>query len=175
MKRIRKGVSSVFSNVLLILITVIGMTALFSFSTNFFSDFQSRQGSAVFEGLSLSDTWYHNNTEFTDGNGTNFHSQAIILNYYNYGKIDLKINQVYINGTPARARNGTPGFYILTTQNGEPVDIDNIGKVDFIDFIEIPVGEFGSIILDENLAPDHELSIKIITERNALYEMKIRR
>ena len=82
--RSRKAVSPVLSTVLMILITVIGMSALFAFFVNYARDFQVGSGSAVRESLVIEDTWIK-----LDG-------QAEIW-VYNVGKVDLKITAVYIN------------------------------------------------------------------------------
>ena len=165
MSRLRKGISSVFSNVLLILITVLGMTALFSFTTHYVTEFQLRQGSAIMEGLINDDYWFNKSINFPEGN-----SSGIILNLYNFGIVGLSIKQIFIDGVPAN-------FFAIPELNGEPVDYPELEKartdpnraVYQVDSIEIRIGEHGSLILN-NTSIRGKYNIKIFTERNSKFE-----
>jgi flagellin-like protein len=143
----RKGLSSVFSTVFLIMITVLGMATLFSFTTHYFTEFQLRNGRAIMEG-----------------------SKGIIINFYNFGKQDLSIKQIYIDGMPV-------DFFTLSDLNGEPVDNDNIntGTVYQTDSIQINIEEHGSLILKKDASIGVAYNIKIFTERNSKFEFKVRR
>lgn len=80
----RKGLSPVLSTVLMILVVIIGMSALFGFFVNYARDFQTGSGSAVLESMVIEDAW------FTKPEGPQ-------IWVYNVGKVSLKITSVYVN------------------------------------------------------------------------------
>jgi flagellin-like protein len=86
--RNKRGVSPVVSAVIMILVVMIGMSALFAFFVNYSEDFQSGSGSAVLEAMTVEDLW------FKDGS-------TVEVWVYNYGKVDLKLSSIYVNDNPA--------------------------------------------------------------------------
>jgi len=74
----------VLSTVLMILVTIIGMSVLFGFFVNYAKDFQVGSGSAVRESLVIEDVCF---------NGTR-HAEVWV---YNVGKIDLTVSAVYVD------------------------------------------------------------------------------
>jgi hypothetical protein len=102
MKRLlksKRAVSQVFTTVLLILLVVSGMTVVFAFLVSYVQDFQTGQGSAVLENFAFENIWFK---------GTN----EIEVTIYNYGKIDLNIQSIYIDGLAF-------GFSIKNYDNNE--------------------------------------------------------
>lgn len=88
MKRLlksKRAVSAVFTTVLLILLVVSGMTIVFAFLVSYVEDFQTGQGSAVLENFAFENIWFKNTNE-------------IEITIYNYGKIDLNIKSIHIDG-----------------------------------------------------------------------------
>jgi flagellin-like protein len=81
----KKGVSPVVSAVIMILIVMIGMSALFAFFVNYSRDFQLGSGSAVLESLTVEDVWFK-----SSGN-------VVELWVYNFGKVDVTITDVYVD------------------------------------------------------------------------------
>ncbi|MHA1543132.1 MAG: hypothetical protein ACTSQH_09165 [Candidatus Hodarchaeales archaeon] len=157
----RKGISTVLSDVLLILVTVLGMTALFAFTTGYFANFQEKQGSAIMEGLVQEDYWFSDNIDFPEK------APGIILNYYNYGKIELTITSLHYNNKPV-------DIYTLINHIGDPADIDNIvDGVLQVASIEIPQGQHVSIILKEKMTSGDESTLIIFTERTSVFEFWI--
>jgi archaellum component FlaF (FlaF/FlaG flagellin family) len=82
--RNKRGVSPVISAVIMMLVVMIGMSALFAFFVNYSRDFQEGGGSAVFESMTVEDIWFKNQT-------------TVELWVYNYGKVDLKISSIYVD------------------------------------------------------------------------------
>jgi len=80
----RRALSPVLSTVLMILVTIIGMSVLFGFFVNYAKDFQVGSGSAVRESLVIEDVCF---------NGTR-HAEVWV---YNVGKIDLTVSAVYVD------------------------------------------------------------------------------
>ena len=81
----KKGVSPVVSAVIMILIVMIGMSALFAFFVNYSRDFQLGSGSAVLESMTVEDLWFENST-------------SVAIWVYNFGKVNVTITDVYVDG-----------------------------------------------------------------------------
>jgi len=84
----RRALSPVLSTVLMILVTIIGMSVLFGFFVNYAKDFQLGSGSAVRESLVIEDVWFIKGAD-----------QAQVA-VYNVGKIDLTVSAVYVDDKP---------------------------------------------------------------------------
>lgn len=80
----KKGVTPVVSAVIMMLVVMIGMSALFAFFVNYSRDFQIGSGSGVLEAVTVEDLWFK---------GEN----TVEIWLYNFGKVDLKISSVYVN------------------------------------------------------------------------------
>jgi flagellin-like protein len=93
--RSRKALSPVLSTVLMILVTIIGMSVLFAFFVNYARDFQLGSGSAVRESLVIEDVGFIK--------GTN----QVEVWVYNVGKVDLKIAAFYIDDSWASIDSGS--------------------------------------------------------------------
>ena len=99
-----RAISPIFSNILLILIIVLGMSFAFAFLTGYVTDFQLGQGSAIMELLEYEDVWFQN-------------PNLINVTLYNYGKADVTVLSVYIDGLQANFTNGyTDDFLELATE-----------------------------------------------------------
>lgn len=133
-----RGISPIFSNILLILIIVLGMSFAFAYLTGYVTDFQLGQGSAIMELLEFEDVWFRNKTQ-------------IDVTLYNYGKADVTVLSVYLDGLQANFDNG---------------DTD--------DFLALAIEEHGSIRiypphpLEENIV--YKIKIRIVTERGSAFD-----
>jgi flagellin-like protein len=85
----KRAISPVFSTVILVLIVVIGMSAVFSFFVGYVSDYQSGRGSAVMELLEIEDVFFN----------TTDHSSVDVW-LYNYGEIEVELESVFVNWLP---------------------------------------------------------------------------
>ena len=81
----RRAVSPVLSTVILVLIVVIGMSAVFAFFVDYVRDYQMGRGSAVKELMEIEDVF------FAD-------VDVVEVWLYNYGDIDLTVDAAYVNG-----------------------------------------------------------------------------
>ena len=107
--RSRRGLSPVLSAVLMIMVTIIGMSVLFAFFVNYAKDFQLGSGSAVRESLVIEDVWFIN-------------EQPAQVWVYNVGKIDLTVSAVYVNDRPVSsfaAVDVAVGAHELLLLNGD--------------------------------------------------------
>jgi flagellin-like protein len=94
MKRVsksKKAVSPVIATVLMILITMIGMTLLFAFVSSYSENYKAGVGSSVMESITVEDIWLLNSTAGT-------YNKTVLLQLYNVGKVDVKINSLYVAG-----------------------------------------------------------------------------
>jgi flagellin-like protein len=112
----KRAISPVFSTVLLVLIVVIGMSAVFSFFVGYVSDYQSGRGSSVMELLDIEDVFF---------NTTDTGSVDVWL--YNYGEIEVELDSVFVNGLPVN-------FTFYPASAGELGDFDGNGAVDILTF-----------------------------------------
>jgi flagellin-like protein len=83
----KRAVSPVIATVLMILVTMVGMTILFAFVTSYSQFYKEGVGSQVLELITVEDVWIK---------ADSYHSVQITV--YNAGKIDSQITSVYVNG-----------------------------------------------------------------------------
>jgi archaeal type IV pilus assembly protein PilA len=83
--RNRKAVSPVIATVLMIMVTMAGMTILFGFVISYSDAYKAGAGSSVMELLTVEDIWIKPGLE-------------VQLSIYNAGKVDSEITSVYVNG-----------------------------------------------------------------------------
>ena len=79
----RRGVSHIFSNVLILLVIVVASSLTFSYVANYVSDYQSGRGAILLQRLLFEDVWFKNN--------------QIEITIYNYGKVSSKVVAVFID------------------------------------------------------------------------------
>lgn len=133
----RKGISPVFTTVTLILVVVLGMSTLFAYFIDYVKDFQLGQGSSILELIEIEDVWFKDN-------------HLINITVFNFGKVDVKITAIYIDGEPA-------------------VYIDNENNTSHI---EIRVGKHSSIGAQppNPLTNSTRYNFKLVTERGSIFE-----
>jgi flagellin-like protein len=107
MKRLfknKKAVSPVIATVLMILVTMVGMTLLFAFVSSYSDNYKAGIGSSVMESLTVEDIWLSpGSTSYTSDS-----ANTVQLTVYNVGKIDSKITSIYANGL--KLTDDTGGF-----------------------------------------------------------------
>jgi flagellin-like protein len=93
MKRLfrnKKAVSPVIATVLMIMVTMAGMTILFGFVISYSDAYKAGVGSSVMESLTIEDIWL-------SPHSSNYNSEVQIT-VYNVGKVDSTITSMYANG-----------------------------------------------------------------------------
>jgi hypothetical protein len=118
------------------------MSFAFAYLTGYVTDFQLGQGSAIMELLEFEDVWFRSTDQNID---------RIDVTLYNYGKVDVKVLAVYIDGLQA----------------------NNITNGENDDFLELATEEHGII----RITPPHPLvprarayKIRIVTERGSAFD-----
>jgi flagellin-like protein len=99
----RRGLSPIFSNILLILIIVLGMSFAFAYLTGYVSDFQQGQGSAIMELIVVEDVWFRSTTH-------------INITLYNYGQVDVTVGSVYLDGLQVDFTGDSDGVLTLSLE-----------------------------------------------------------
>jgi hypothetical protein len=115
--RDKRGVSPVVSAMIMIVVVMVGMSAIFGFIINYNRDFQSGSGSAVFESMTVEDVWFRSD-------------RVAEMWIFNLGKVSMDISYVYVNGDAVSFDNSFPSED-LTVDVGEHLKI-----VVFSDFVE---------------------------------------
>jgi hypothetical protein len=82
--RNRRGLSTVLSTVLMIMVVMVGMSILFGYLVVYAQNYQVGAGSSVLESITIEDV------HFTSPSGVD-------ITIYNTGKVDLTVKSVYIN------------------------------------------------------------------------------
>ena len=133
----RRGISPIFTTVTLILVVVLGMSTLFAFFIEYVKDFQLGQGSSILELIEIEDVWFKDN-------------HLINITIFNFGKVDVKITAIYIDGEPA-------------------VFFDNENNTSHI---EIRVGKLSSIGVQppNSITNSTKYNFKLVTERGSTFE-----
>ncbi len=91
--RNKKGLSTVISTILMIVVVMVGMTILFAYVAVYAQNYQAGVGSSILESLTIEDVWIQNST-------------AVQLTVYNTGtatnlgtNVDLTVAAIYVDGT----------------------------------------------------------------------------
>jgi flagellin-like protein len=132
MKRLsgnKNAVSPVLSTILMILIVVIGMSVAFGFFVNYVGEYQVGRGASVLELVSIEDVW------FKAGRTT------VEIWVYNYGKINIKISTLYIDGKSVNFTN-----------------------------LEVSVGAHQNLVVQTDWNYDTAYHLKLVTERGSVFE-----
>lgn len=146
-----RAISPVLGTVILVLIVVIGMSAVFSFFVGYVSDYQSGRGSAVMELLEIEDVFFD-----SDDTG------SVDVWLYNYGEIEVELDSVFVNGWPV-------DFVFYPASARELGDFDGNGAVDILTFSHAKYRL--SLVVDwddEDAKPVHVL--RFVTKRGTIVE-----
>jgi flagellin-like protein len=93
--RNKKAVSPVIATVLMILVTMAGMTILFGFVISYSDSYKAGIGGSVMESLTLEDIWLSPGKDSYASDT----AHTVKLSVYNVGKVDSTITSVFVNGT----------------------------------------------------------------------------
>ncbi|MDQ1281114.1 MAG: Type pilin, partial [Thermoproteota archaeon] len=118
--RYDKAISNVLSSILMIIVVVTGMTILFNYVAVYSGNYQRGQGSSVMELIQVEDVWKK--------------TSRIDICFYNYGKIPVIINSVYVN-------DHLSDFTLNSVYHDDTLIVSN----------EIPIGAHGNV----TVTPDY--------------------
>jgi flagellin-like protein len=140
----KKGVSPVIATVLMIMVTMVGMTILFAFVDTYADSYKAGIGSAVLESLTIEDVWLcPNKSSYSDN--------YVDVTVFNCGKLDVTISTAYANGLKL---------------------VDGDGNMNLNQ--EITAGEHLTLHLkwSSNWNSNREYTFKVSTLRGSNYELK---
>jgi flagellin-like protein len=141
----KKAVSPVIATVLMILVTMAGMTILFGFVISYSDSYKAGIGSSIKESLTIDDVWFRSGS-----------SNNVELWIYNVGKLPVNVKVIYVNGLNLD----------ITSFNGNPVtNALNING-------EIPINGHVKVIATYNWQSygSSPIVFKIATERGSTFE-----
>jgi flagellin-like protein len=144
--RNRKAVSPVIATVLMILVTMAGMTILFGFVISYSDSYKAGIGSSIKESLTIEDVWFRSGS-----------SDNVELWIYNVGKLPVNVKAIYVNG-----------LNLVVTSFGDNHDVTNALNING----EIPLNSHVKVIAtcDWQSYGSSPIVFKIATERGSTFE-----
>lgn len=142
----KRAVSPVIATVLMILITMIGMTMLFAFVTAYSNTYKAGVGSSVLESLTIEDIWL-------SPHASGQYDNTVQISVYNTGKVDSVINSIYVDGSALINATGPANLNLN---------------------IKVPVGAHVQILAQwsNQWAPHETYTFNIQTQRGSNFETK---
>jgi flagellin-like protein len=141
--RNRKAVSPVIATVLMIMVTMAGMTILFGFVISYSDNYKAGIGSSILESLTIEDVWLRN------GN-------TVELWIYNVGKLPVDVKSIYVNGL---------NLDVISFDGSAITNALNING-------EIPINGHVKVVATYNWQyyGSSPIVFKIVTERGSTFE-----
>jgi hypothetical protein len=102
--RNKKGLSTVISTILMIMVVMVGMSVAFAYVAVYAQSYKAGIGSSVMESLTIEDIYL--------SPGSLAYNNQVTFWVYNSGQIDATINVIYINGVAATNGSSTINFNI---------------------------------------------------------------
>jgi hypothetical protein len=119
---------------MMILIVVLGMSLVFGFFVDYVSDYQRGRGSSVMELVEIEDVYF-------------IEDNRVEVWLYNYGKIEVEVDSVYVNGLSV---------------NFNASD----GSVEIIPYEHVKI----SVTLSDGWVSDVSYVFRVVTERGSAVE-----
>ncbi len=104
----RRGVSHIFSNILILLVIIVASSLTFSYVANYVRDYQSGRGAILLQRLLFEDVWFKDN--------------QIILTIYNYGKVSSKVTSIFIDNRLYSIAD--PGYVIIPVEEHRAIIVN---------------------------------------------------
>ncbi len=104
--RNKKGLSTVISTILMIMVVMVGMSLLFAYVAVYAQNYKAGIGSSVMESLTIEDICLNSTDSPLQ------YTNHVMLCVYNSGQIGATINVIYINGVAATNGSSTINFNI---------------------------------------------------------------
>ena len=149
----RRGLSTVISTILMIMVVMVGMSILFGFVAFYSQNYQAGVGGSVLEHLTVEDIWI----------GYDGSADSVQITVYNAGTaanlgtdVEFEVDTIYVNDKP------------LTNNN--PAS-EKQGKINFDQTVE--PGQSATLLCEwvEPFVSGRTYNFKIITTRSASFEV----
>jgi hypothetical protein len=105
-----KGVSHIFSNVLILLVIIIASSLAFTYVATYVGEYQTGRGAVLLQRLLFEDVWFKNN--------------QIIITVYNYGKVSCNVTSVFINSLQYQIESPAEGHVTIAVEDRETIVVD---------------------------------------------------
>jgi hypothetical protein len=106
----KKGVSHIFSNVLILLVIIIASSLAFTYVANYVGEYQSGRGAVLLQRLLFEDVWFKNN--------------QIIMTVYNYGRVSCNVTAVFINSRRFPLASPVEGYVTIAVEDRETIVVN---------------------------------------------------
>jgi hypothetical protein len=106
----KRGVSHIFSNVLILLVIIIASSLAFSYVANYVGEYQTGRGAVLLQRLLFEDVW--------------FKDDQIIITIYNYGKVSSTVISVFIDYNPYSIASPAAGYVIVGVEERETIAVN---------------------------------------------------
>jgi hypothetical protein len=106
----RRGVSHIFSNVLILLVIIIASSLAFSYVANYVGDYQTGRGAVLLQRLLFEDVW--------------FKDDQIIITVYNYGKVSSTVISVFIDYHKYSITSPAAGYVTIGVEERETIAVN---------------------------------------------------
>jgi|YelNatPaOPRAMG01_1025707.scaffolds.fasta_scaffold51934_4 FlaG/FlaF family flagellin (archaellin) len=145
--RNKRGVSTVISTILMIMVAMIGMSVLFGYVVFYTDNYKAGAGSSVLEHLTIEDVWVKDS-----------HTVWITVSNpstrVNLGAdVDLTVSNIYVDGMALRSSGSSITFNQVVKAGGPAV-----------------VLKATSVQMQSLNTPGHIYSLKIVTLRSSSFE-----
>jgi hypothetical protein len=106
----KKGVSHIFSNVLILLVIIIASSLAFTYVATYVGEYQSGRGAVLLQRLLFEDVWFKNN--------------QIVITVYNYGRVSCKVIAVFIDYRQFPITSPAEGYVTIAVEDRETIAVD---------------------------------------------------
>ena len=137
-----RGVSVVLGTVIMVLVVVLGMSLVFAFFVDYVADYQRGRGSSVMELVEIEDVYFR-------GVG----GVEVEVWLYNYGKIEVEVDAVYVNGLSVNFNASEGSVMILPDEHAKFNVTLSDGWVSDVSYVFRVVTERGSAVERGYIAP----------------------
>jgi len=135
-----RGVSVVLGTVIMVLVVVLGMSLVFAFFVDYVADYQRGRGSSVMELVEIEDVYFRGADE-------------VEVWLYNYGKIEVEVDAVYVNGLSVNFNASEGSVMILPDEHAKFNVTLSDGWVSDVSYVFRVVTERGSAVERGYIAP----------------------
>ena len=153
--RSRRGLSTVISTILMIMVVMVGMSILFGFVVYYSQTYQAGVGGSVLEHLTVEDIWvkYEGNLD------------TVKITVYNAGTaanlgtdVEFKVTTIFVND--------------IALTNRDPDSGDNLGTINFEQTVE--AGQSATLLCswdDHEFVSGQQYIFKFVTLRGSTFEV----
>jgi len=130
----KKGLSTVVSTLLMIIVVMVGMTLVFSYVTFYAQNYQAGTGSSILESLTIENIWINPPGNPINSVNITIYNTGTQANYLGTGSgVVITLDQIYVNGSLplVNPSTGTIDFNNIQVSPGSHVTVEGQYSADF--------------------------------------------